>query len=178
MYYPEGYRWLSGKESTCQCRRLEFNPWVRKTLGREMATHSSILLGKFHGQRSLEGHSSWGCKESDTPERPSNALFRSGRLPAGAARSSVRLSLLSRILHPEPLWVSPEPLRVSPLSPCESLPEPLWGSSQSVLGAGGPHRLRFLTYLIPLVRLLVPLRNNLLSWFQLTEQTKILKKRV
>ena len=23
-------RWLSGKESTCQCRRLRFNPWVRK----------------------------------------------------------------------------------------------------------------------------------------------------
>ena len=22
--------WLSGKESTCQCRRLGFNPWVRK----------------------------------------------------------------------------------------------------------------------------------------------------
>ena len=20
--------WLSGKESACQCRRLEFNPWV------------------------------------------------------------------------------------------------------------------------------------------------------
>ena len=23
-------RWLSGKESACQCRRLEFYPWVRK----------------------------------------------------------------------------------------------------------------------------------------------------
>ena len=23
-------RWLSGKESTCQCRRCRFNPWVRK----------------------------------------------------------------------------------------------------------------------------------------------------
>ena len=27
-------RWHSGKESTCQCRRHEFNPWVRKILWR------------------------------------------------------------------------------------------------------------------------------------------------
>ena len=26
-------RWLSGKESTCQCRRCGFDPWVRKTPG-------------------------------------------------------------------------------------------------------------------------------------------------
>ena len=25
--------WLSGKESACQCRRLRFDPWVRKTPG-------------------------------------------------------------------------------------------------------------------------------------------------
>ena len=37
-------------------------------LEKEMATHSSILLGKFHGQRSLVGYSPWGCKESDTTE--------------------------------------------------------------------------------------------------------------
>ena len=24
-------RWRSGKESTCQCRRCGFDPWVRKT---------------------------------------------------------------------------------------------------------------------------------------------------
>ena len=28
-----------------------------------------LLLGKSHGQRSLVGYSSWGCKESDTTER-------------------------------------------------------------------------------------------------------------
>ena len=27
-----------------------------------MATHSSILVGKSHGQRSLVGYSPWGCK--------------------------------------------------------------------------------------------------------------------
>ena len=52
-------RLRSGKESTCQCRRCEFNPWVRKDpLEEEMATHPSILAWKLP----------WaprGCKESD-----------------------------------------------------------------------------------------------------------------
>ena len=30
-----------------------------------MVTHSSILAGKFHGQRSLEGYSHWGRKDLD-----------------------------------------------------------------------------------------------------------------
>ena len=34
-----------------------------------MATHSSILPGEFHGQRSLMGHSPGGCKELDMTER-------------------------------------------------------------------------------------------------------------
>ena len=34
-----------------------------------MATHPVSLLGKSHGQRSLEGYSSWGHKELDTAER-------------------------------------------------------------------------------------------------------------
>ena len=32
-------------------------------LEKEMATHSSILAWKCHGQRSLEGYSPWGCKD-------------------------------------------------------------------------------------------------------------------
>ena len=38
------------------------------TLEECMATHSSILAGKFHGGRSLAGYSLWGCKESDMTE--------------------------------------------------------------------------------------------------------------
>ena len=34
-----------------------------------MATHSSTLPGKFHGQRSLVGYSPWGHKESDMTKR-------------------------------------------------------------------------------------------------------------
>ena len=40
-------------------------------LEKEMATHSSILAWKFHGQRSLVGYSPRGHKESDTTERTS-----------------------------------------------------------------------------------------------------------
>ena len=45
------------------------------SLGREdplekgMATHSTILAWEFHGQRSLEGYSPWGCKEEDMTEQ-------------------------------------------------------------------------------------------------------------
>ena len=38
-------------------------------LEKKMATHSSILAGESHGQRSLVGYSPRGCKESDTTER-------------------------------------------------------------------------------------------------------------
>ena len=31
-------------------------------LEEEMATHFSILAGKFHGQRSLVGYSAWAAK--------------------------------------------------------------------------------------------------------------------
>ena len=38
-------------------------------LEKEMATHSSILVGKSHEQGSLVGYSPWGHKESDMTER-------------------------------------------------------------------------------------------------------------
>ena len=38
-------------------------------LEKEMASTPIFLPGKFHGQRSLEGYSSWGNKESDTTEQ-------------------------------------------------------------------------------------------------------------
>ena len=40
-------------------------------LEQEMATHSSILAGKSHGQRSLVGYSPWGHRESYMTEHPS-----------------------------------------------------------------------------------------------------------
>ena len=54
-------RWLSGKESTCQCRKMQ-ETWVpslgqEDPLEEEMATHSSIPAWEIHGQRSLAGYS-------------------------------------------------------------------------------------------------------------------------
>ena len=39
-----------------------------------MATHSSILAWRFHGQRSQVGYSSWGHKESDSTEQLTHNL--------------------------------------------------------------------------------------------------------
>ena len=50
-------------------------------LEKEMATHSSILPGKSHGQRSLAGCSPWGRKESDTTEQLHFLSFLSFFLP-------------------------------------------------------------------------------------------------
>ena len=43
-------------------------PEVGRSWEEGMATHSSILTGESHGQRSLAGYSPWGRKESDTTE--------------------------------------------------------------------------------------------------------------
>ena len=41
-------------------------------LEKEMATHPVFLLGKPHGQRSLEGYSPWGRKELDMTDQLNN----------------------------------------------------------------------------------------------------------
>ena len=65
-------RWLSGKESTCQCRRHkrpQFDPWVRKIpWSRKWQPTLVFLPVKFHGQRSLVGYSPGGCREWDMSE--------------------------------------------------------------------------------------------------------------
>ena len=54
-------RWLSGKESTCQCRGCVFDPWLGKTpWSRKWQPTPVFLTGKFHGQRNLVGCSPWG----------------------------------------------------------------------------------------------------------------------
>ena len=59
--------WLSSKESTCQYRKLEFDPWVGKIPWRRKWQSTPVFLpGESHGQRSLAGYSSWDPKESNT----------------------------------------------------------------------------------------------------------------
>ena len=60
-------RWLISKEPAClmQETRVRSLGW-EDSLKEEMATHSSILAWKNHGQRSLVGYSPQGLKELDT----------------------------------------------------------------------------------------------------------------
>ena len=59
----------NGKESACNAADLRFNPWVGKIPWRREWQPTPVFLpGEFCGQRSLGGHSPWGCKESDTNE--------------------------------------------------------------------------------------------------------------
>ena len=59
-------RWSSGKECTWQCRRcrrLRFNPWVRKIPWRRKWPPTPVFLpGKSHEQRSLTGCTPRGRK--------------------------------------------------------------------------------------------------------------------
>ena len=57
-----------GKESTCNTGDLGLTSGLGRSLEKGMATHSSILAGKFHGQRSLAGCSPWSLRELGTTE--------------------------------------------------------------------------------------------------------------
>ena len=61
-YTDELPRWLTGRESTCWCRRCGFDPWVRKIPWRTKWHLTPVFLpGKFRGQ-SLAGCSPWIAK--------------------------------------------------------------------------------------------------------------------
>ena len=52
-----------GKESTCQYRRLGFNPWVGKIPWRRARQTAPVFLpGESHGQRSLVGYNPMGSQ--------------------------------------------------------------------------------------------------------------------
>ena len=53
-------RWLSGKESICQCRRHGFGPRVGKSLWRRKWQPAPVVLPeKFHGQKNLVCYRPW-----------------------------------------------------------------------------------------------------------------------
>ena len=64
----EVLRWISGKNLPANARDTGDSLGQEDPLEEEMATHSSILAGHFHGQRSLVGCSPWCHKESDTTD--------------------------------------------------------------------------------------------------------------
>ena len=68
IYCTEAFS--DGKESTCQCRRPGFDPWVGKIpWRREWQSTPVFMPGEFHGHRSLVGYSPWSCKKLDRAER-------------------------------------------------------------------------------------------------------------
>ena len=69
-----GLPWqLSGKGSTCQFRGHRFDPWVRKIRWRRKQQRTlASLPGKYHGHRSLVGHSPCDGKESDMTQQLNN----------------------------------------------------------------------------------------------------------
>ena len=65
--------WPSGKESSWQCWRCGFDPWVGKILWRRRQQSTPGLAWRIPWtDRSLAGYSPWGCKESDMPEQLDN----------------------------------------------------------------------------------------------------------
>ena len=64
-------RWHGGKEYASNAGDSREVSWIAglgRSLGVGMATHSSILAWRTHGQRSLAGYRPWGHKMSDTTE--------------------------------------------------------------------------------------------------------------
>ena len=105
------------KKTTCQCRRLRFDPWVGKIHQRRKWQHTPAFLpGKFHEQRSLEGYNPWGHRELDLTEH-SMALYQSFIL----GPQQIRLhSIYASIIHQKysKLW-SLQRLNLDPRSPEE-----------------------------------------------------------
>ena len=57
------------KESICNAEETQVQSLGQEDpLQKGMATHSSILLGKSHRQRSLAGYNPWDCEESERTE--------------------------------------------------------------------------------------------------------------
>ena len=70
--------WLSWLRIFLQCRRLRFDPWLGKISWRKKWQPTPVFLpGKCHGQRSLEGYSPRGHKESTqlSNETTTNWIF-------------------------------------------------------------------------------------------------------
>ena len=73
LYLIRAFRWLSGKESACQCRRCRrcwSDPWIGKIpCRRKWQSTPVFLLEEPRGQKSLVSYGPWALKELDTIEQ-------------------------------------------------------------------------------------------------------------
>ena len=72
--YPLQYSWASLVAQLVKNLPAMRETWVlslgwENPLRRERLLTRVFLPGEFHGQRSLAGHSPWGCKELDMTEQ-------------------------------------------------------------------------------------------------------------
>ena len=84
-------------------KRLGFNPWVGKIPWRRAWQSAPVFLpGESHGQVSLAGYSSWGCKESDMTEvtylhaHTHTHIWTDGQMDGGPSLGTLTCQALSR----------------------------------------------------------------------------------
>jgi len=83
-------------ESTCQCRRCRFNPWLGKIPWRRKWLPTPVLLpGKSYGQKGLAGFCPWDCKESDMTKGQNTNTHK-----AGVGWGEVVVDTVSVNVHP------------------------------------------------------------------------------
>ena len=85
-------------------RRRRFDPWVGEIPWRRVWRPAPVFLpGESHGQRSLEGYSPWGHKESDTSERTCTGTEQENRFQREACPASMAQTWgVSAALGPQP----------------------------------------------------------------------------
>ena len=89
--------WLSGKESTCQCRRCGSDPWVGTIpLEKETAIHSNTLAWEIPDRGAWKGYGVWSHKESGTIQGLKNSNSLRHVLGLGHSSKSVPCSPPSR----------------------------------------------------------------------------------
>ena len=126
-------RWLSGRESACQCRRhrrLGFDPWVGKIpLSREGQSTPIFLPEKSHGQRSLVGYSYKRVEHDWETEHAHANTWSLGVKRCSECWLSCPCNLLShhrplsaRHLTTGTVWQQEQPLLLASLAPGSSLP--------------------------------------------------------
>ena len=86
--------WLCGKESTCQCKRHRFDPWVGKIPWRRKWQPTPLFLsGKSHEQRSLVGYCPWGHKRVGHDWASKQQNNKNQNQPAAVAAESLQSCL-------------------------------------------------------------------------------------
>ena len=136
-------RWLSGKASTCQCRR---SLGQEDSLAEETATHSSILAWEIPWEEEAGGLQSMRTQKSQTWLSTHSTQHKEKEswapTPHPSPKSHICLFLSSSLsIFPESLWLDSE---ACPLPPVTQTP---WSPEASMSHSGPPSTWSCLTAL-------------------------------